>query len=131
MEEDLLHSKKNIVKVIFSFLVIIGVVFVLASYLINDEFRNKIDMNVLGKKVEENLLKTIEINPDSNPHIHAYSRYIAVLNKNVLSIYNQEANEVASLDVNVTMPIMTSNDRYLVVAEKERTEDLFGFRFGN
>ena len=131
MEEDLLHSKKNIVKVIFSFIVIICVIFILASYLINDEFRNIVDMNILGKKVEENLLKTIEINPDSNPHIYAYSRYISVLNKNVLSIYNQEANEIASLDVNITTPIMCSNDRYLVIAENERSKIIFSFRFRN
>ena len=90
MEKEILHSKKNIIKVIFSFLVIICIIFILASYLINDDFRKNVDTNMLGKKVEENLLKTIEINPDSNPHIYAYSKYITVLNKNVLTIYNQD-----------------------------------------
>lgn len=110
-------SKKNIIKISVSFLIIICIIAVLASYLINDEFRNLIDTKVLMKEVTENTSNRIEINSDGNPYIYAFDKYITIFSKNVLNFYNQEANNVAKIDANITVPYMTSNDKYLVLAE--------------
>lgn len=116
-EKPMIHSKKSIVKMGISVLIIIGVVFILVSYLINDEFRSMIDAKVLMKEITENTSNIIEINSDSNPYIDTYDKYITVLSKNVLMFYNQEGNMVSKIDVNITTPYMASNNKYCVLAE--------------
>lgn len=116
-DEPKIVSKTNIIKVSVFLLVVICVVFVLARYLINDEFRNMIDTKILGKEVTENNSNVIEINSDDNPTIYAYHKYITVLSKNVLTFYTQDASIAAQIDVNVTTPYITSNEKYLAVAE--------------
>ncbi len=116
-EKPMIHSKKYIIKLCIFILVIICVVFILASYLIHDEFRNMIDTKIFKKEVSENTTKTIEVNSDSNPYIYAYDKYITVLSKNILTLYNQDANVVTKIDVDIKTPYVTSNDKYLVLAE--------------
>lgn len=116
-DEPKKFSKTNMAKICVFFLVVICMAFVLARYLINDEFRNLVDTKILGKEVTENNSNVIEINSDDNPTIYAYHKYITVLSKNVLTFYNQEASMVSQIDVNVTTPYVTSNEKYLAVAE--------------
>lgn len=116
-EEPKIVSKINILKMIVFLIIAIFVVFILAGYLINDEFRNDIDTKILKKEVSENTAGIIEVNSDSNPKIYAFDKYITVLNKNVLNLYDGQANLVTSMDVNVANPCMASNGKHLVVAE--------------
>lgn len=117
MEEKPKIESKTIIKAMISFLVIVCCAIVLARYLINDDFRNMVDAKILRKEVAENTSNTIEINSDSNPFIYAFDKYITVLSKNVLSFYDQRANFVGSVDVNITTPYMNARDKYLAVAE--------------
>lgn len=113
----MIHSKENIIKMCIWIFVIVCVVFICASYLINDGFRNKIDTRILKKEITENSANMIEINSDSNPYISSFDKYIVVLSKNVLNFYNQEASNIAKIDINITTPYMASNAKYLTVAE--------------
>lgn len=117
-EKPMIQSKTNIIKTCMFFLVVVCIAFVLARYLINDEFRNTVDTKLLKKEVTENTSQIIEINSDGNPNIYAYDKYITVLTKNVLTFYNQDANAEAKLDVDITTPYMDSSEKYLVLAEK-------------
>ncbi len=117
-EKPKIRSKKNLFKIGISCFIIICVIYVLASYLINDEFRSMVDTKILKKEVTEKSSKVIEINSDGNPYLFAYDRYITVLSKNVLTLYNQDANAVSKIDVNITTPYMTANNKYLALAEK-------------
>lgn len=116
-EKPVIHSKSNILKIMVFFLVVLLIAFILASYLIDDEFRNQIDSRILRKEVSENSSRMIEINSDTNPSVYAYDKYIMVLSKNVLTFYNQEANVCAEVDVNITTPLVVANDKYFVLAE--------------
>lgn len=116
-EKPKIYAKENIIKMCIWIAVIIGVIFVCASYLINDEFRNKIDTQILKKEITENSANTIEINSDSNPYIDSFDKYIVVLSKNILNFYNQEAANIAQIDINITTPYMASNGKYLAIAE--------------
>lgn len=119
MEKKLeIASKTNLVKIGLCFLIILCVVFVLARYLINDEFRNMVDTKILKKEIMENTSNIIEINSDGNPSIYAYDKYITVFTKNKLNFYNQDANLVGELDINITTPYITSHEKYLALAEK-------------
>ncbi len=116
-EKPKIRSKKNMVKISVSSVIVLCIVFILASYLINDEFREMIDTKILKKEILENTANMIEINSDSNPYIYAFDKYITILSKNALTFYNQEATSVAKLDVNVTTPYMASSDKYCVLAD--------------
>lgn len=112
-------SKSSIVKFLIFLLVVFGLATIFARYLINDEFRSEVDTRFLNKEISENETKFIEINSDTNPQVYAYSKYIAVLNKSVLSIYNQDSVQINKLDIDITTPYADSNDKYLAIAEKE------------
>ncbi len=119
MEKKLeIASKANLVKIGLGFFIILCIVVVLARYLINDEFRNMVDTKILKKEIMENTSNIIEINSDGNPAIYAYDKYITVFTKNKLNFYNQDANLVGELDINITTPFITSNGKYLALAEK-------------
>lgn len=117
-EETKLASKINIMKIAIFVFIVICTIFVLTRYLTNDEFRNMVDTQILKKEITENSSHIIEIDSDGNPYIHAYDKYIVVLSKNVLSFYNQDANLAGQVDIDVTTPYITSNEKYLSVAEK-------------
>ena len=74
-------------------------------------------MNILGKQVTENSLETIEINSDDDPRIFAYDSYIGVLSKNNLNIYNSNATVISELDIDISTPIIETNDQYAIIAE--------------
>ena len=108
------HSK---LKIIILSVISIIIILILASYTTNQEFRNYIDLNILGKQVTENSLETIEINSDDDPRIFAYDSYIGVLSKNNLNIYNSNATVISELDIDISTPIIETNDQYAIIAE--------------
>lgn len=108
------HSK---LKIIILSIISIIVILVLASYTTNQDFRNYIDLNILGKQVTENSLETIEINSDDNPTIFAYDSYIGVLSKNNLNLYNSNSTIISELDIDISTPIVETNEQFAVIAE--------------
>lgn len=117
-EKPIIQSKSNIVKILIFFLIVFCVAFLLASYLINDAFRDLVDRRILKKQLMENDSKVIELNSDTNPHVYAYNKYVTVLSKNVLTFYDQNVNISAKADVNITTPYVVSNDKYFALAEE-------------
>ena len=110
-----MEKRKTIIKIIILSIIAIIVVIISASYLTNLEFRTKVDV-FLGKEVSENNLNSIEINSEDNPIVYAYDEYIEVLSKGVLKSYNKNAEVVASHDISMASPMMSSNGKYLLVA---------------
>ena len=109
-EEKNIKPKKST----FKFLI----VFCVAKYITDDDFRYKIDTNLLKKQVSESNLKNIEIDSDDNPSVFAYDKYITVLSKNTLTEYTSDGNSVAKLDVSISVPLVETNGKYMVMAEK-------------
>lgn len=116
-EKPKIDSKMNIIKVFIFFLIVFGIAFVSANYLINDEFRNIIDSKVLKKEITENTSNIIEIDSDSSPHIYAYDKYIMVINKSILTLYNQDSSIASKIDMNITTPYVSTKGKYFVVGE--------------
>ena len=98
---------------------IILVFFVCVRYTADVAFKKKIDTRVLKKEVSDSSLKIIELDSDNNPNIYAYSDFIVVLAKNKLIEYSPNGDIVAELDVNISVPIFASNDKYLLLADKD------------
>ena len=103
----------------FTFVIIVFlIVFFTARYATDEEFRTLIDVNILKKQVEESTLTEIDIDLDSNPNIFAYDKYIAILSKNKLTEYTKEGQKFAELDINISVPIVHTSGKYMVIAEK-------------
>lgn len=112
-----LKDNNSITKILVFILAIFVIIIVAARYTTDEEFRSYIDTNIFKRQVEESTLNTIEIDSDANPSIYAYDKYIAVLNKNTLTEYSSEGNVIAKLDVNISVPLVDTNEKYMVLAE--------------
>ena len=100
-------------------LVIILVSIVLARYVTDEDFRNFVDTKILKKEVISENLNKIDIDSENNPTIYAFDKYITVLSKSQLKLYGKSGKQVASLEVNISAPIMDSQGKYLVIGEKD------------
>lgn len=117
-------DKKKIIIIVSIILSVVIIVSMISAYMTNKAFRAFFDKYIFRKEVYENNLATININPEDNPHVYVYSKYIAVLNKNVLQLYNSGARLEHSLDVSITTPLFASNGKYLAIAEN-KGKDLY------
>ena len=105
----------------FAFFIILAfvIIIVVARYMTDEDYRSFINVNVFKSEVSEMNLTSIEINSDDNPSIYAYDKYIAVLSKNKLIEYGSNGKSDVSLDVNIAVPLVDTNGKYMVIAEKE------------
>ena len=74
-------AKSSATKILILICVGIFIIFTVAKYTTDEDFRHDIDTNWLKKQVSESKLNTIEINSDYNPSVYAYDKYITVLSK--------------------------------------------------
>ena len=117
-DEKNIKPKKSTFKLLILFILAILIVFFVAKYITDDDFRYKIDTNLLKKQVSELNLKNIEIDSDDNPSVFAYDKYITVLSKNTLTEYTSDGNSAAKLDVSISVPLVETNGKYMVMSEK-------------
>ena len=68
---------------------------------------------------------SIDIQSDMLQNIYAYDKYITILDNNKLNIYNSSGNLEKTADVEITEPLYNSNNRFLVVAEKDKEKFYF------
>ncbi len=117
------ENRSNHIKTISKIIVIVFLVFVIvmvsARYLTDEDFRSYIDTNILKKEVSETTLNAIEIDSETNPTIYSYDKYITILSKNKLKEYTANGKVEVELDVNVAVPLIASNGKYMVIAEKD------------
>ena len=107
------------IKYCIVFLITFSIVVITARYATEEDFRYMIDKNILKKIVDEesSSVSQIEINQDMNPFIFAYDKYINVLSKNVLNQYNKYGTQVGKINVNISVPVYDTNDKYLALAD--------------
>ena len=117
IEEINLKRSSSPFKTCIIFIVSVIIIFVIARYVSNDDFRSDINKNVFKSEVSESSLNSIDIDNNSNVNIYAYDKYIAVLSKNTLSQYDGKGELVSKTDVNISVPLMDSKGKYIVLAE--------------
>lgn len=105
-------------KVCLIFVFIIFAVFITARYATDESFRNDFDKYILKKEVTDSKIASIEINSDTNPYIFAHDKYIDVLSKNTITEYLSDGSVYGKIDVNISVPLYASNDKYLALADK-------------
>ena len=117
--KDQEKKDNSFAKILIFILVAFFIIIVVARYTTDEEYRSFIDSSILRKEVSETNLTSIEINTDSNPSVYAYDKYIVVLSKNKLLEYDSEGKKAAELAVNISIPLVETNGKYMVLAEKD------------
>ena len=116
-KERLTMKKKialGIIFVIIIFIIIVGIL-----YVNNQSVRDWMDTYIFRKNIENTDITYIEIDSSNNPSVYAYDKYITVLEKNTLSMYNSNGNKSGEIEVNISNPIYNSNGKYLCIAESK------------
>ena len=110
-------NKKKIIIVTLIILIAIVAISVIAVYVSNKEVREWIDVNIFKKEVVQDKVATIELNDIQNSNIYTFNQYIGILNKNKFSIYGNTGNEEKTLDIQITNPVFSSENRFLAIGE--------------
>ncbi len=110
-------NKKNILKLLIVVLLIALILGLILLYIFNFKFRNFIDLKILHKEISNKNTYSIDLDSSFSGDIYAYDKYIVVLDKAKLITYNSTASKISELDVSVSSPRFSSNNRFLCVYE--------------
>ena len=120
-EEQLrkLNRKKVVITAIISIIIITFSVLI-CVYLFNKTFRDFIDKYVLMKNVREDNVISISLDDTESNYVFAYDKYICLFNQNTLTAYNTSGKKEYELKIEISNPIIDSNGRFLLIAEKQK-----------
>lgn len=111
-------NKKKIITISAIIIILIAVITTSLIYIYNQPAREWIDKNILRKEVLQNNATTIELK-DEQSNIYAFNKYIGILSRTKLNIYNQSGNTEAELDIQISNPLFNSANRFLAIAENQ------------
>lgn len=114
-----INKKKLTVLITISVLILTAII-LFCVYMGNKTFRDFMDKYVLMKNVTENNLNSITLEEPENIQVYAYDKYISVFSQNKLVGYNSNGKKEYELSVEITNPIIDTNNRFLLIAEKEK-----------
>lgn len=115
-------NKKRIIGLIILAVSICVIGILYGIYAGNEKFRTYVDANILSKEIEEDNLKSIEIEDYDKSNIFAFSKYIAILKDNKLVTYNASGKKEAENRIEISNPITYSNGKYLMIAEQNSSK---------
>ena len=110
-------KRRKVGSIIILILLIITITTIVSLYIKNQNFRDWIDFNIFRKSITEKDTSSIDLNSDKLNQIHVYNRYVAVLNNQKMTLYNNFGEELNNMDVNISSAIFDSNEKYLCIAE--------------
>lgn len=110
-------NKKKIVITVILIILVLSIIATIVTYILNEDFREWADVNLLQKELGEEDVTTIEFNSDSNAEVCAYNNYIGILSENTFNIYNSSGKEEASLEVPINNVLFNSCNSFLGIAE--------------
>ena len=120
--EELQNQRKGKLKkvaiLVLILLIIIAIMVLISVYILNLEFRNWCDENVLRKEVLQANTKYIELDGDENTQVYAYDKYICVFRKKTLEFYNKVGTKVEEIQLDINKAVFTSAGRYMAICEE-------------
>lgn len=111
-------EKKRKLIIAISIIVAVSIIVCIGFYIGNENFRTFFDRHIFRKEITENKATSIDISNYENPNIYAYDKYVTILNKNMLGIFNAYGKKEYELEILISDPIYASNNRFLAVAQK-------------
>ena len=112
-------SRRRVAVIIIIAIILVAAVVLVSLYVGNKRFRDWADESILKKNMSQDELSSIKIENLEETSVIAYDRYIALLKGNNFKIYNQEAEQVDSITVDISKPISYNCKKNLIIAEKE------------
>lgn len=112
-------QKRNIKAIVIVSILSIIIGLLIATiilYLNNEDAKNWIDKNILGKEIEQANAVSIEID-DENAKICAFNQNIGILSKNSFNIYDSNGKQEKTLNIEVTTPVFDTENKFLTIAE--------------
>lgn len=110
-------KKKKILIITGMVIIILALIAMACLYIAEERFRNVIDTYIFKRNITDENISTIDLNTDKNNQIHVYSKYIAILNNQKITLYNSYGEKVTDIDVNINTAIFDSSEKYLAIAE--------------
>ncbi len=110
-------NRKRVIRVSVFFIIILIFAVLFCFYIGNKSFREMVDKYVLMKNVSENHVNSIALEESENYGVYAYDKYISIFNKNTLVGYNISGKKEYELTIEITNPMIDTNNRFLLMAE--------------
>lgn len=111
-------NKKKLATVIIIGIIIILIIVGIAAYINNEQVKKFFDKYIFRKEIYEEDLPSISLEGINSNNVFAYGNYIAILNQNKLKLYNKNGNLDTTIDVEISVPICSTNGKYLCIAEE-------------
>lgn len=115
-------KRKKIITILLLLIIAICIGTTIIFYNTNKDVRDWIDINVLKKNITDQDIQTITLNTDKNNQVHVYSKYVALLNDKIISLYNVYGEKINDINVNINSAEFSSSEKYLAIAEKNGHE---------
>ncbi len=119
-EPEIKNKKINAKKIILSIVIailVVAIIVIVALYMTNSVFRNWIDIEIFRKEITQEGVVTIELDEGESSNICAFNKYIGILSKNQLTLYNSSGANENNLEVQISNPLFDSANRFLVIGE--------------
>ena len=119
-EPEIKNKKINAKKIILSIVIailVVAIIVIVALYMTNSVFRNWIDIEIFRKEITQEGVVTIELDEGESSNIYAFNKYIGILSKNQLTLYNSSGANENNLEVQISNPLFDSANRFLVIGE--------------
>ena len=111
-------NKKKLIVFIIICIIIFLILLSTIIYCFNPAFRKLIDIYIFRKEIDFDKLPGINISSNEDNFFYAYDKYIALLNKKNLYIYNSSAENISTTSLNISSPLFDNNNKFLAIAEK-------------
>ena len=112
-----INKKKMIIAISIGVILLIIAITMLLYYSSRD-VRNFLDQYLFRKNITQEKLNSIELDYNSNVNVFAYNKYICVLAENKLIEYNTSGNIVKEIELEISDPVYSVNNKYLEIREK-------------
>ena len=113
-----INHKKIVITIIITIIGLTALI-LFCIYMGNRDFREFTDKYIFMKNVTENNLVSIPIEEGESNNVFSYDKYLSILKQNTLFGYNNSGKLEYELKVEISNPIVDTNNRFLLIAEKE------------
>lgn len=110
-------NKRRVIELTIAIIIVAIAAGVALEYNINEQFREFIDVKILRKEISNQNTIQIDISGKNNPSIYTYYKYLTILDKNSMEVYSSTSKPDFKLEILITNPIYSDNNRFLCVAE--------------
>ena len=111
-------SKKKIIITSIIAVILIAIITLIVIYSFNEPFRRFAYNYMFYKNIQENNNPYINIENIKNPIVFAFDGNVAIIDGNKVKKYDSLGKKTAEIDVELTSPVIESQNQYAVLAEK-------------